>query len=129
MFKQTKQLSPVKHLVNMIGNRTMMTAILTESSSYNSYDDNKDINWPTVVGIFIVLALGWMIGRYKYSLKERSPHIVRYCPKSLCKNIRLCCMWGIQVHFSLMRIGDFIRIFRIKSEQQSANNKARYSFN
>jgi hypothetical protein len=61
-------------------------------STYNSYDDNKDIIWPTVVGIFVALALGWMICRYKCSSKERSPHIVRCCPKSCCKKIRLCCM-------------------------------------
>lgn len=121
----------------MIGNRTTTATVLfTETSSYDSYDDNKDIIWPTVVGIFVALALGWMICRYKCSSKERSPHIVRCCPKSLCKNIRLCCMWVFRYIFSLMRIADFIRIFRIKSEQQSANerrasanNKARYSFN
>ena len=56
-----------------------------------TYDDNKDIIWPTVMGIFVALALGWMICRYKCSSKERSPHIVRCCPKSLCKNLRACC--------------------------------------
>jgi hypothetical protein len=74
-------------------NNTITTTTFTPSqSSYSSYDDNKDIIWPTVVGIFVALALGWMICRYKCSSKERSPHIVRCCPKSLCKNIRLCCM-------------------------------------
>lgn len=78
----------------MFGNgTTTSTVLLAETSAYDPYDDNKDIIWPTVVGIFVALALGWMICRYKCSSKERSPHIVRCCPKSLCKNIRLCCMW------------------------------------
>jgi hypothetical protein len=57
------------------------------------YDDNQDIIWPTIVGIFVALALGWMVCRYKCSSKERSPHIVQCCPNSLCKKIRLCCLW------------------------------------
>ncbi|CAF1118491.1 unnamed protein product [Adineta ricciae] len=72
-------------------------------SPYDAYDENKDIIWPTVVGIFVALALGWMICRYKCSSKERSPHIVRCCPKTLCKNIRLCCTC----------------VFRIKPKQQT----------
>jgi phosphatidylglycerophosphatase A len=56
------------------------------------YDDNKDIIWPTIVGIFVALALGWIICRYKCSSQERSPHIVQCCPKSCCTRIRLCCI-------------------------------------
>lgn len=61
-------------------------------------DDHKDIIWPTVVGIFVALALGWMICRYKCSSQERSPHIVRCCPKSVCKTIRLCCQWTFRYY-------------------------------
>ncbi len=75
-----------------MNNNENITLITRTFTSKSSYDDNKDIIWPTVVGIFVALALGWMICRYKCSSKERSPHIVRCCPKSLCKNIRLCCM-------------------------------------
>ncbi|CAF1259499.1 unnamed protein product [Rotaria magnacalcarata] len=75
-------------------------------SSYDTYNDNKDIIWPTAVGIFVTLALGWMICRYKCSSKERSPHSVRCCPKSLCKNIRLC----------------FMYIFGLKHDQQQDLN-------
>ncbi|CAF1519135.1 unnamed protein product [Adineta steineri] len=83
-----------------------ITRIFIEQPSYDAYDDNKDIIWPTVVGIFVALALGWMICRYKCSSKERSPHIVRCCPKTLCKNIRLCCMC----------------IFRIKQKQKPTSD-------
>ncbi|CAF2662797.1 unnamed protein product [Rotaria sp. Silwood2] len=73
-------------------NNTETTRII-QHSQQSTYDDNKDIIWPTVVGIFVALALGWMICRYKCSSQDRSPHIVRCCPKSLCKRIRLCCPW------------------------------------
>jgi len=58
----------------------------------SNYDDNNDIIWPTMIGIFVALALGWMIFRYICSSEERSPHNVQCCPKSLCKTIRLCCL-------------------------------------
>lgn len=67
--------------------------ITTTIIQQSIYDDNQDIIWPTVVGIFVALALGWMICRYKCSSIERSPHIVQCCPKSLCKKIRLCCIY------------------------------------
>lgn len=71
----------------------LVNIITTTTINYEStYDDNKDVIWPTVVGIFVALALGWMICRYKCSSKERSPHIVQCCPESLCKRIRLCCI-------------------------------------
>ncbi len=81
------------HQTNMIklDDRTTPTINIHRAQQYSTYDDNKDIIWPTVVGIFVALALGWMICRYKCSSSERSPHIVRCCPKSLCKRIRLCC--------------------------------------
>ncbi|CAF1060531.1 unnamed protein product [Adineta ricciae] len=69
---------------------TRKTVSHTEQSTY---DDNKDIIWPTVVGIFVALALGWMICRYKCSSNERSPHIVQCCPTSLCKKLRSCCTY------------------------------------
>ncbi|CAF2322307.1 unnamed protein product [Rotaria sp. Silwood2] len=103
-----------------IENTTNILILQSESESpYNAYDDNKDIIWPSVVGIFVTLALGWMICRYKCSSKERSPHSVRCCPKSLCKNIRLC----------------FMYIFGMKHDQQldldsrisTNNNKTRTS--
>ncbi|CAF0867020.1 unnamed protein product [Rotaria sordida] len=104
-----------------IENTTKIFILQSSSeSSYNVYNDNKDIIWPSVVGIFVTLALGWMICRYKCSSKERSPHSVRCCPKSLCKNIRLC----------------FMCIFGMKRDQQSDldsrissnnNNKTRTS--
>ncbi|CAF3441834.1 unnamed protein product [Rotaria sp. Silwood1] len=69
------------------------TTRIIQHAQQSKYDDNKDIIWLTVVGLFVALALGWMICRYKCSSEERSPHIVRCCPKSLCKKIRLCCQW------------------------------------
>jgi hypothetical protein len=66
----------------------LTTTILIQQSAY---DDTNDILWPTIIGIFVALALGWMICRYKCSSEERSPHNVQCCPKSLCKRIRLCC--------------------------------------
>jgi len=62
------------------------TRIRIQQSNYD------DIIWPTMIGIFVALALGWMICRYICSSEERSPHNVQCCPKSLCKRIRLCCL-------------------------------------
>ena len=87
--------------------KTFIEQSSTESS-YDTYNDNKDIIWPTVVGIFVTLALGWMICRYKCSSKERSPHSVRCCPKSLCKNIRLCFMY---IFGYIIKINYFIFFF------------------
>jgi hypothetical protein len=93
--------------------------------SYDAYEDNKDIIWPTVVGIIVALALGWMVCRYKCSSKDRSPHIVRCCPKTLCQNIRLCCMCIFRYFVRFIYL-DYINrrkkqfLFRIKLEQQSA---------
>ena len=56
-----------------------------------TFDDHQDVIWPSVFGLFVALALGWMICRYKCSSKERSAHLVRCCPKSLCQPIRSCC--------------------------------------
>ncbi|UJR24910.1 hypothetical protein I4U23_006274 [Adineta vaga] len=79
-------------MINFQNTTKIIHKQFSSDSSYDAYDDNKDIIWPTIVGIFVALALGWMICRYKCSSKERSPHIVRCCPRTLCKNIRLCCM-------------------------------------
>ncbi|CAF1139122.1 unnamed protein product [Adineta steineri] len=78
--------------MNELDNKTTTTILTDHHTEESVYDDNKDIIWPTVVGIFVALALGWMICRYKCSSNDRSPHIVRCCPKSLCKRIRLCCI-------------------------------------
>ncbi|CAF0765127.1 unnamed protein product [Rotaria sordida] len=75
------------------------TTRIIQHTRQSTYDDNQEIIWPTTIGIFVALALGWMICRYKCSSQERSPHVVRCCPKSLCKRIRLCCIWT----FSLFR--------------------------
>jgi hypothetical protein len=50
---------------------------LTINLQQSTYDDNKDIIWPTSVRIFVVLILGSMICRYQCSSKERSPYIVQ----------------------------------------------------
>lgn len=81
-------------IIKLAEKTTSTTARRTVSHTEQStYDDNKDIIWPTVVGIFVALALGWMICRYKCSSNERSPHIVQCCPASLCKKLRSCCTY------------------------------------
>jgi len=90
----------------MIESVNLTTTIRIQQSAY---DDHNDIIWPTMVGIFVALALGWMICRYKCSSEERSPHNVQCCPKSLCKRIRLCCLslfryYNKNKHFFLLKL-------------------------
>lgn len=92
MPRKLKKKRPKKSLV--IQQNTMFlvnrTVEIEDQFDLSVYEDNKDIFWRTIAGIFVALALGWMVIRYKCSSKEPAPNLVQCCPKSLCKLISLC---------------------------------------
>ena len=62
-----------------------------DDSSSSFVEENHDLFWPLLVGIFVALALLWMICRHQCSAQEDSSHFVQCCPKSLGQKLRSIC--------------------------------------